>query len=187
MAQSIMVAVNDVDMTVSDSQNQILTFNNIENERIEEDEESTTTTSSSGAKVDMTDSPTTPNTENISIDNYEAGVATCQENGLSARPRRRPSILSKRASRPKVKKSVSFCSMPEDRRVSNGKRYFAYFDCIYHISSHHISHPYFISGKYHILICEAQDLFVLALERKFTIVALASRLAILGWNIRSKI
>lgn len=33
---------------------------------------------------------------------------------------RRSSILS-RAGRSRVKKSVSFCSMPEDRRVSNGE------------------------------------------------------------------
>lgn len=33
---------------------------------------------------------------------------------------RRSSILN-RSARPRVKKSVSFCSMPEDRRVSNGK------------------------------------------------------------------
>ena len=46
-----------------------------------------------------------------------------QGNGFPPRPRRRPSILSNKAmaaGRPKVKKSVSFCSMPEDRRVCNG-------------------------------------------------------------------
>lgn len=40
-------------------------------------------------------------------------------NGFIGKPRRR-SILS-RSGIPKVKKSVSFCSMPEDRKVSNGK------------------------------------------------------------------
>ncbi|XP_067928413.1 inactive phospholipase C-like protein 2 isoform X2 [Watersipora subatra] len=42
-------------------------------------------------------------------------------NGFSSKPKRHPSILSNRTSRQKVKKSVSFCSMPEDRRVSNAK------------------------------------------------------------------
>lgn len=44
-----------------------------------------------------------------------------KENGVSGRAKRRPSILN-RSGRTRVKKSVSFCSMPEDRRVSNGKR-----------------------------------------------------------------
>ena len=38
--------------------------------------------------------------------------------GFAGKPRR-SSIL--KSGKPKVKKSVSFCSMPEDRRVSNGE------------------------------------------------------------------
>lgn len=43
--------------------------------------------------------------------------------GFAGKPRR-SSIL--KSGRPRVKKSVSFCSMPEDRRVSNGKPAFRF-------------------------------------------------------------
>lgn len=44
--------------------------------------------------------------------------STSGGSGFAGKPRR-ASIL--KSGKPKVKKSVSFCSMPEDRRVSNGK------------------------------------------------------------------
>lgn len=59
-----------------------------------------------------------PKTNN---NNEEADKVDCRANGVFAKFKRRKSILSIRGDRPRVKKSVSFCSMPEDRKVSNGK------------------------------------------------------------------
>jgi len=55
------------------------------------------------------------------IDSPDAGIAA-DGSYFNDKPRR-TSILSKRSGRPRVrvKKSVSFCSMPEDRRVTNGE------------------------------------------------------------------
>lgn len=59
------------------------------------------------------------------IEHTRDGNGTFASSGFTGKPRR-SSILSKSASRPRqVKKSVSFCSMPEDRRVCNGKSQFS--------------------------------------------------------------
>lgn len=44
-------------------------------------------------------------------------------NGFHGKPRRSSILSRSNSSRPRVKKSVSFCSMPQDRRVSNGKTF----------------------------------------------------------------
>lgn len=68
----------------------------------------------------ISDESTRDDANENSNDNYSS------ENGSSFtdKPRRRPSILSRTGRRRGVQKSVSFCSMPEDRRVSNGKHYY---------------------------------------------------------------
>lgn len=53
-----------------------------------------------------------------STDDDVTAAVSVVRHGFADKPRRRSSIL--KSGKPRVKKSVSFCSMPEDRRISNG-------------------------------------------------------------------